>query len=152
MIKKMKYWPVLFFCFILSACNGGGGNDSGGSTSNQMPFLPQEEIVAMIQAADDVDIIFSEHGASMNLLGGGAKQMMLGMMAKGEEYSACKEIFLMFVKSQGEQIAHIGVHMDESCAYFVTYQNNQRAYVNAMDQKGVKFFNMMLSQIQSNPQ
>ncbi len=143
-------FSIFMFCFLCS-CNKASESTTTTEvvTKTALPAKSEQEIVHMVQAADDLDMVFN--GFSMNVQNAGAKQTLVSMLSRGVDNPNCPELGLIFVKSQGEQIGHLSVHIGEGCAYFKHYENNRPTHLNAMDQKGVEMFRNLLNQIKTTP-
>lgn len=152
----MKYIAIVLILVIsLSACNNQKDVQVEVENTPAAPSLPsmsEEELVAIFQATDEVDILFLEKSFSMNAPGNMAKQVIQNISPAGVEKTPCKEICYLFVKSQGEQIAHIGAFLDNGCSYYVFYEDNKPKYINGMTQGGIDFFNRIFAQISTSPQ
>lgn len=118
----------------------------------RMPAMPKENLIALYNAADDIDIQFLEKSFSMNAPEAMAKNTIAHISDQGADKTACTEICYLFVKSKGEQIAHIGAFLANGCAYYVFYENSRPKYVNAMTQGGADSFNRILTQVNTSPQ
>ncbi|MGK0387558.1 MAG: hypothetical protein ACI94Y_000284 [Maribacter sp.] len=114
--------------------------------------MPVAELQALLQTTDELDIQFLEKSFSMNAPGNNAKSLMASITPQTVEKTPCTEISYLFVKNQGEQTAHIGVFLDEGCAYYIFYENSQPKYINAMNNDGVSFFKRILAQVSTSPQ
>ena len=158
----MKYiFGFTILLFLLSSCQN-NTNQEGTTTEtavettaavNRMPAMPKEELIALYNAVDDIDIQFLEKSFSMNAPEAMAKNSITYISDQGIDKSPCTEICYLFAKSQGEQVAHIGAFLNNGCAYYVFYENSKPKYVNAMTQGGVEFFNRILTQVNaSGPQ
>ncbi len=146
----------IFSCIVMFSCNKASsdnrtGNDVAAPEIPSFPALSQQAIANLLNSADDLDLQFTDTGFSMNVGGGGAQQTLSSIVPKEVVKSPCKEICLIFVKSKGEQIAHISAHIGEGCSYYVFYENNRPAYVNLMNQQGIEFYNSMLARFKTNP-
>ncbi len=145
---------IMFFVgLLLSSCNTGGKEaepeQSQEPTSAALPSMSREQIINLVNAVDDLDLVYNQ-GFSVNVQGGGAKQNLIFMIPDVQvENMNCPEICLMFAKSQGEQIGHLSAHLGQGCAYYVLYENNRPVAANYMDEKGVAFYNNMLRQIKT---
>jgi len=151
MMKKLLY---LFIPMLLFSCNKQETTQeevSIPSTPQALPAKSQEELVALFQAADDVDIMLLEVGASMSAQGNGAKQQVTYISPQGVERIPCREICHFFIKSQGEIIAHTGAFLGNDCSYYIFYENDQAKYINGMTQKGIDFINMIQSGVKTKP-
>lgn len=122
------------------------------SINNGTPSMPREELIALYNAADDIDIQFLEKSFSMNAPAALAKNSISYISDQGREKTPCTEICYLFVKSQGNQIAHIGAFLDNDCAYYVFYEDGRPKYVNAMTQGGLDFFKRILAQVNTSKQ
>lgn len=120
--------------------------------TNRMPAMPSESLFALYNATDDIDLQFLEKSFSMNAPEAMAKNTITHISKEGADKVACTEICYLFVKSKGEQIAHIGVFLGDGCAYYVFYENSKPKYVNAMTQTGADSFNRILSQVNTGGQ
>lgn len=152
----MKYIANIFILIVLlSACNNQVNTETEVENIPKVQALPgmsEEELVSIFQATDEVDILFLEKSFSMNAPGNMAKQAIQNISPVGVERTPCREICYLFVKSQGEQIAHIGAFLDNGCSYYVFYEDNKPKYVNGMTQGGIDFFNRIFAQISTSPQ
>lgn len=122
------------------------------AVQNMMPTIPQAELEALIQAADEVDIQFLEKGFSMVIPGNEAKGLVATFVPQATEKTPCTETAYFFVKSQGEQIARIGAFYNEGCAYYILYEGNQAKYIGGMNRDGASFLRKFLLGVSTSPQ
>lgn len=115
--------------------------------ADRLPNLSRDEIIAMHGIVDDIDIQFLDKGFSINAPGPMAQNTIATFSDQGVDRVPCKEIAFLFIKSQGEQIAHVGAFFGEGCYYYVFYEDNKPKYANAMNQEGVAFFTRILAQV-----
>ncbi len=121
-------------------------------TSQEFPGMSQEQLVDLFQRTDEMDILFLEKSFSMNAPGNMAKSQIGYISPVAAPKTQCTEICYLFVKSQGEQIAHIGAYLGDGCSYYVFYENSKPVYVNGMTKGGIDFFNNVLAQVKTSPQ
>lgn len=147
---------LVSLCFLFCSCNKEKQNEpepifDTTTVQEKLPPMPEAELIKLFQTADDIDIQYNA-GYSMNINGkGGAQQQIMFMSPDAAERVPCDELCLMFIKSQGEQIAYLNAYMGEGCAYYVFYENNERKYVNAMTNNGIQFYKNILAQYKTAP-
>jgi hypothetical protein len=146
----MRILITILSVFVLIGCQI--GTQTPEVITPTLGPMPAAELQALIQATDELDVQFLERSFSMNAPGSNAKGLMASVSTQTAEKTPCTEISYLFVKSQGEQIAHVGVFLDENSAYYIFYENSQPKYINSMNNDGISFFKRILAQVSTSPQ
>lgn len=152
----MKNYIFIMICLTIISCQNKSEQVESDTIepvvqTSQLPGMPQDELVALFHATNEMDVQFLEKSFSMNAPGDLAKNMIRNISDVRADKTPCKEICYLFVKSNGEQIAHIGAFLDNGCSYFIFYENSRPKYINGMTQGGIDTFNKILSQVSTSP-
>ena len=156
----------LFFTFLLlvlfTNCGGSSAGEQKGLSNEEkwsaeskavevssLPSITFDEMKAMYEGCDFIDVIFYNVEFSMSVNNKNNIQRMVGFVSTNvaKLNSGCQAMGRLFFQKDGEVMAEADMYFDEKCQYFVFQKNGRAAYANDITPEGQAYFAKIFSQV-----
>ncbi len=160
-----NYFPLpllmLLTLFLFSSCGGKKEEKKGmdkdkmwATKSNEvkvstLPSITFEEMKAIYEDCDFIDIIFYNVEFSMSVNNKSNIQKMVGFVSTNaaQVNPACKAMGRIFFQKNGALMIEADMYYDDQCQYFVFQKNGKNAYANDITPEGQAYFARIFSQV-----
>jgi len=160
-----NYFPLslllLLTLFLFSSCGGETEEKKGmdkdklwATKSNEvkvstLPSVTFEEMNALYEGCDFIDIIFYNVEFSMSVNNKSNIQKMVGFVSTdvAQVNPVCKAMGRLFFQKNGELMMEADMYYDDQCQYFVFQKNGKNAYANYITTEGQAYFAKIFSQV-----
>ncbi|MFK7946113.1 MAG: hypothetical protein AB8G11_00880 [Saprospiraceae bacterium] len=122
-------------------------------SSQMLPTLPQENIDALMNDADYIDLVFHAYGKSINFSEKTSVQNTIRQISNVQQpeincaTSFCKAIFY----KMPEKLLEAEIHYGNGCAYYVfSDAEGKPQYANKVGASGITFFNDLITQFNAS--
>jgi len=114
-----------------------------------LPSITFEEMKAIYEGCDFIDIIFYNVEFSMSVNNKTNIQKMVGFVSTNvaQVNPACKAMGRLFFQKNGELMVEADMYYDDQCQYFVFQKNGKNAYANNITPEGQAYFAKIFSQV-----
>lgn len=114
-----------------------------------LPSITFEEMKAIYDGCDFIDIIFYNVDFSMSVNNKTNIQKMVGFVSTNVATinPSCKAMGRLFFQKNGELLVEADMYYDDQCRYFVFQKNGKNAYANDITPEGQAYFAQIFSQV-----
>ncbi|MCO6476760.1 MAG: hypothetical protein J5I94_09065 [Phaeodactylibacter sp.] len=156
----MRLMIFLIIFSSLFSCQSGQKDEGGGQQQGQeqaaaqppagekrYPGLPLDTLQMLWNKCDFIDYVFYYKDFSVSQNQQADIRASLRHIADEAPaiQPACQPIGRIFYQVQGENRLEADLYFQEGCAYFVFYENGEKAYANTIMPAGIQFFNQIMS-------
>ncbi len=141
-------WVLLGVALV--ACGNGGG--SGEAKTTRTPRFPADQLTALLDSCDYVDLVFYELDFSMSMSDPRGVKYALAFIGQTSAIRAdtCEAIGRMFYQIRGRNAAEADIFFSEGCTYLEFYEGGRVVYANAFSEAGLDFFNGQFERLLPN--
>ena len=155
--------PLFLTLLLALGCSGDGSDSSNkeelweadrtGTAAVNLPSITFDEMKALYESADFIDVIFYNMEFSMSVNNKANIQRMVGFVSTqvAKLNPNCKPTGRIFFQKNGEMMAEADMYFDDVCRYFVFMKNGKATYANDITPEGQAYFNQIFTQVKVEP-
>jgi len=118
------------------------------------PAIVAEEMQVLVEKTTLVDLIFYDKNFSMNLDNKPAIMNALRQIsdAPAPIRKSCKPTGRIIYQGNGDILKEADFYFEHPCFYFIFIEDDKPVKANLMTEEGAKFFNRLISGVNTQPQ